>query len=155
MTIYAKEHSDKATQLIKQFEGFRSKPYLCPAGVATIGYGTTTYSGGTKVTLKDEPITEQEATLELDEFLRNIDAGLAARLPNKLNQNQFDALVSFIYNVGFGNFERSTLYRKLFSGKRPDYKGAADEFGKWVKAGGKTLEGLVKRRAAERALFSS
>lgn len=151
MTNYASKHSDNAINLIKQFEGFRSKPYLCPAGVATIGYGTTEYSNGDKVTLKDSPLTEQDATDELEDFVAHIDAGLYARLKN-LNQNQFDALVSFIYNLGFGNFERSTLYKKLCQ-RVPDYRGAAEEFGKWVKAGGKTLEGLVKRRAAERALF--
>lgn len=139
--------------LIKRYEGYSAKPYLCPAGVPTIGYGSTVYEDGKKVTLRDAPITAEKAeallrhkvdTYYLKEVERLLDVDL--------NQNQIDALASFAYNVGVGNFERSMLRRKLNGG---DYAGAADEFLKWTKAGGKTLKGLQRRRMAERALFIS
>lgn len=145
--------SDNGLNLIKKFEGFSSHPYLCPAKVPTIGYGNTFYQDGTKVTLNDKDISESEAS-KLLEFIANKNFGrfidIAVKVP--LTQNQFDALVSFAYNLGNGNLENSTLLRKLNDG---DYDGAANEFEKWNKAGGKVLSGLVKRRLAEKELFLS
>ncbi len=142
--------STRGIALIKKFEGFSAEPYLCPAGIATIGYGNTQYLDGQKVTLQDDAIDEAEATELLAGTLDVIARGLNMRLSNKLTQGQFDAVAAFVYNVGFGQFDKSTLRRCLNSGRMAD---AAAEFDKWVHGGGKVLQGLVKRRAAERALF--
>lgn len=145
--------SKKAVDLIIQFEGFKSKPYKCPAGIPTIGYGLTSYPDtGEKVTMKDDPITEAEAQAFLREFLRTIEAGLLARFGDKLTQNQFDALVSWVYNLGFGNLDASTLSRKLKEGKLRE---AAQEILRWNKANGQELAGLTRRRRAEYELFTT
>ena len=143
--------SNNGLNLIKEFEGFSSAPYLCPAGVPTIGYGNTFYEGGTKVTLKDKPITEQRAT-ELLEFIANktFSENINKVVKVPLNQNQFDALVSFAYNIGNKNFNWSTLLKKL---NQSDYEGASLEFGRWNQANGKILNGLVLRRQKEKELF--
>jgi len=96
--------------IIKYFEGFRAEPYLCSAGVPTIGYGSTYYEDGTKVTLDDEPITEEDATILLeqtvnDEYSITVDEGVLV----DVNQQQFDAMVSLTYNIGSGAFLGSTL----------------------------------------------
>jgi lysozyme len=145
------EISTNCIELIKKYEGFRSKPYLCSAGVATIGYGSTYYKDGRKVSLKDKLISEAEAS-ELLEYIANRDFGSKINiLVNvELGQNMFDALVSFAYNVGIGNLKSSTLLKKI---NVLDFTGAAQEFMKWNKAGGKVLAGLTKRRAEEKALF--
>jgi len=144
--------SQKAIDLIKQFEGFRSKPYLCPAGVPTIGYGSTFYENGTKVTMQDDCIDQEEATDILKAHVDKIVGNLAARIVSLgLNQNQIDALVSWVYNLGIGNFDKSTLYKKL---KLKQFKEAGLEILVWNKSQGKTLEGLVKRRQAEFNLFN-
>jgi len=137
--------SPRCVELVKRFEGFRAKPYLCPAGVATIGYGHTE-----GVMLSDPPITREAAAALLEKDLAVFAAGVARMLALPVAQNQFDALVSFAYNVGLGNLQRSTLLRRVNAG---DLAGAAREFAKWTKAKGVELPGLVKRRAAERALF--
>jgi lysozyme len=137
-------------ELIKRFEGFSSTPYLCPADVPTIGYGNTRRFDGSRVAMDDEPISEAdgEALLahELLSFERSVDKLITA----ELTQVMFDALVSFTYNLGSGNLQSSTLRMKL---NRGNYEGAADEFPKWRKAGGRVLQGLVRRRIAERKLF--
>jgi lysozyme len=137
-------------ELIKRFEGFSSTPYLCPADVPTIGYGNTRRFDGSRVAMDDEPISEAdgEALLahELLSFERSVDKLITA----ELTQVMFDALVSFTYNLGSGNLQSSTLRMKL---NRGHYEGAADEFPKWRKAGGRVLQGLVRRRIAERKLF--
>lgn len=145
--------SQNGLNLIKEFEGFSSKPYLCPANIPTIGWGNTYYPDGKKVTMNDKSIDELKAN-EILEYVANKDF---ASFINKvvkveLNQNQFDALVSFAYNVGNGSLQNSTLLKKLNSG---DYKGASNEFLRWNKSGGKVLNGLTKRREKERALFLS
>lgn len=137
--------------LIKKFEGFSSKPYLCPAGVATIGFGSTTYEDGAKVTLNDKPITEKRAE-ELTAFeLSEKGKSILKLVKVELNDNQYAALCSFVYNVGVGNFTSSTLLKLLNKG---DYQGAADQLPRWNKAGGKELAGLTKRRYAEKDLFN-
>ena len=130
--------------LIKEFEGLRLQAYQCSANIWTIGYGHTADVSANDV------ITEEEAL----SFLRQ-DVAESERTVNQyvhvpLTQNQFDALVSFVFNLGVGNFRTSTLLRKLNAG---DDDGAAQEFGCWIHAGGKALPGLVRRREAERALF--
>lgn len=143
--------SNNGLNLIKQFEGFSSSPYLCPAKIPTIGYGSTYYEDGTKVTLKDKPITEQRAT-QLLEFVANktFSENINKVVKVPLSQNQFDALVSFAYNIGNKNFNWSTLLKKL---NLSDYEGASLEFGRWNQANGKILNGLVSRRQKEKELF--
>ena len=134
--------------LIKQFEGCRLKAYPDPAtGGApwTIGYGHT----GNDVR-PGRLWTQVQADSALISDLAQCERSISRLVKVNLTQNQFDALVSFVFNVGSGNLQSSTLLRKLNSG---DYKGAADEFLKWNKAAGKVMNGLVARRAAERELF--
>jgi lysozyme len=137
-------------EIIKMFEGFRSEPYLCPAGVATIGFGSTRGVDGNRVTLEHSAISRDEAEEMLAHDLQNVEKSVGRLIRVALTQNQFDAIVSFTYNLGSGRLQSSTLRSKL---NREDYEGAADEFPKWVKAGGKRLSGLVKRRFVERKLF--
>lgn len=143
--------SENGLNLIKQFEGLSLKPYLCPAGIPTIGYGNTFYENMTKVTMQDLEITKERAN-KLFEFLVSTKfVSVVNRLVIvDLTQNQFDALVSFVYNLGAGNFEQSTLLKKV---NQLDFIGASLEFEKWNKAGGKVLNGLTKRRLAEKELF--
>ena len=135
-----------AYELIKQFEGLRLKAYLCPAGIWTIGYGHT--SGVSPNSF----ITIQEA----DEYLHRDVATIEMQL-NKLNlilrQCQWDAIVSFVFNVGIGNFRSSTLLAKIRT--NPDDNSIMDEFLRWVYANGKVLRGLQKRRLAEMKLYFS
>jgi lysozyme len=141
---------ESGLEIIKMFEGFRSEPYLCPAGVATIGFGSTRGIDGNRVTLGHSAINRDEAEEMLAHDLQNIEKSVGRLIRVALTQNQFDAIVSFTYNLGSGRLQSSTLRSKL---NREDYEGAADEFPKWVKAGGKRLSGLVKRRFVERKLF--
>ena len=139
--------STKGIALIKSAEGLRLKAYPDPGtgGLPwTIGYGST--SGVTRNMVITEVQAEQMLAADLVRFERIVERLVQVPLP----QGQFDALVSFTYNVGEGNFTNSTLLRKLNAGDTP---GAAEQFSRWVHAGGKVLPGLVKRRAAERALF--
>ena len=142
--------SDRGLQLIADAEGFRASPYLCPAGVPTIGYGCTYYADGRRVTLKDPPISQPDAWAILAHVAGDIAAQIAKASKVVLTQGQLDALTSFAFNLGFGSLTASTLWRKLQAG---DVAGAADEFPRWVHGGGKVLPGLVTRRAAERAVF--
>ena len=141
--------SEAGVALIKKFEAFVPDWYSCAAGVRTIGYGTTAaVPGAARI---EGPITEAEADLWLRRSLaRQYEPAVEQAVEVPLASHQFDALVSFVYNVGAAAFRRSTLLRKL---NRRDYSGAAGEFDKWVYAGGKTLRGLVIRRSAERRLF--
>jgi lysozyme len=142
--------SDACLRLIREFEGFRAKPYLCPAGIPTIGYGSTRYADGRPVSMEDPPITEEGADLIMRTTLRDYEAAVNRYVQVPLTQGQFDALVDFAYNAGAQNLRKSTLLRLLNAG---DYVGAADQFGRWVQGGGRKLPGLVKRRARERQLF--
>jgi GH24 family phage-related lysozyme (muramidase) len=137
--------------LIKEFEGLRTTAYRDPVGIWTIGYGHTSMAGPPEVT-SGMRITEADAEEILKRDLRKFEQGIRDRVSVSLNSNQFSALVSFAFNVGLGAFQNSTMRRLLNGG---DYSGAANEFPRWVKAGGRTLQGLVRRRNAERALFLS
>jgi lysozyme len=141
----------KGINLIKSFEGFRSKPYKCPAGVPTIGYGATFYPDGKKVTMSDREIMEEKATELLHSMLGNFEKYVDSYCIDSITQNQFDALVSFAYNLGPANLKSSTLLKKV--NQNPNDETIKDEFRKWVKAGGKKLAGLVKRREAESNLY--
>lgn len=145
-----KKVSQQCIDLIKRFEGFKAKPYLCPAGVPTIGYGSTRDTDGKPITLQHPPITEAQAKALMMATLVNYENAVNRYVKVELNQNQFDALVDFAYNAGTKALLTSTLLKKLNAG---DYDGASNEFLKWVHADGRALAGLVKRRNAERDLF--
>ena len=145
--------SENGLKLIKKFEGLSLKPYLCSAGIPTIGFGNTFYENMKKVTLQDETITEERADSLFNFLVTTNFVNVVNRLVIvDINQNQFDALVSFVYNLGSGNFERSTLVKKV---NQEDFIGASLEFEKWNRASGKVLSGLTKRRLAEKELFLS
>jgi lysozyme len=137
--------------MIKAFEGFRGTPYKCSAGVPTIGYGATFYPGGKKVTMADATITEEQAVELLANMLVSFEKYVDSYCVDTITQNQFDALVSFAYNLGPANLKSSTLLKKVNA--NPNDESISLEFMKWVKAGGKTLKGLVKRREAESQLY--
>jgi lysozyme len=143
--------SENGLNLIKEFEGFRSAPYLDAVGVPTIGYGATYYPNGKKVTMNDIPISEKQATDLLRNMVVVYENAVDALVVPLINQNQFDALVSFTYNLGKGALKSSTLLKRVNANPNdPDIK---NQFNKWVKAGGRTLQGLVKRRAKEANLY--
>ena len=138
--------SPKGIALIKEFEGLRLKAYKCPGGVWTIGYGHT--AGVKPGMVITEAQAEEYLKANLIAFERYLNGlGLA------LNQNQFDALISFIYNVGTGNFSNSTLLRKVRA--NPQDNSIMDEFLRWVYSKGRVLPGLQRRRLAEMKLYFS
>ena len=137
--------------LIKQFESLKHKPYLCPAKVPTIGYGTTIYPSGKKVSLTDKAITESEAEQYLKHDIESFEKSVLALVKQTISQNQFDALVSFTYNLGADNLKKSTLLKKI--NINPNDESIKAEFIKWNKAGGVVLYGLTRRRIAESELY--
>lgn len=140
--------TEKGLELIKKFEGFVPSEYVCPAGKRTIGYGHVI-----RETESFSPeLTKREAEELLKEDLGAAEEAVIRFVDVPLTPNQFDALVSFVFNVGAGRFERSMLLRRLNAG---DYAGAAKEFLQWVYGNGQKLEGLVRRRRAEKALFET
>ena len=143
--------SNKCLAIIREFEGFSPKPYKCPAGVPTIGYGSTRYENGTPVKLTDSVISISRADNILTATLEGEYAPAVRRyVQREINQDQFDALVSFAYNLGTQALRKSALLAKV---NRGDFDGAADEFAKWIYANGQQLPGLVRRRKAEADLF--
>lgn len=145
--------SNKGLALIKKYEGFYSKPYLDPIGIPTIGYGATYYPNKVKVTMKDESLSEKEASDLLAQMLNVYENQVALLVTKPINQNQFDALVSFTYNLGATNLGKSTLLKKI--NKNPNDPTIREEFVKWNRAGGKVLKGLTKRRKDEAVLYFS
>ncbi len=143
--------SDKGIALIKQFEGCKLTAYQDSVGVWTIGYGWTQPVDG-KPIRAGMTIKQETAERLLKTGLVSYEGDVSRLVKVGLTQEQFDALVSFMYNLGTRSLSTSTLLRKLNAG---DYAGAADEFLRWNKAGGKVLNGLTRRREAERALFLS
>lgn len=145
--------SQNCLTLIKKYEGLYLNAYLCPADILTIGYGTIKYPNGNLVKLKDK-ITEAQAEEYLVFECKEIAKVLNSLIKVNINQNQFDALMSFCYNLGVGAFERSTLFNLLNKG---DIMGAANEFERWVYATKNgvriKLPGLIKRRKDEAELF--
>ena len=145
--------SQKGLELIKQFEGLSLTPYVCAGGINTIGYGNTYYTNGKKVTLQDKPITKQQAEELLKFSLSTYEKAVDSFCRDDISQSQFDALVSFAYNLGTGALQKSTLIKKVNANPK-DFT-IADEFLKWNKANGKVLAGLTKRRQAEANLYFS
>jgi lysozyme len=156
--------SEAGIQLIKSFEGCHAIPYKCPAVLWSVGFGRVLYPDQARLKNDERanyPLkAEHNRTFSGDEIdtlleadLQRFEAGVLRLCPAAAdNQCHLDALVSFAFNVGLGNLQSSTLRMKY---NRGDYEGAADEFLKWNKAGGKVLRGLERRREAERALFLS
>jgi len=131
-------------ELIKGFEGCELRAYKCEGGVWTIGYGST------RGVLPSMHITFDEADARLVDDLEDAEAVVEQYVDVELTEHQHAALVSLVFNIGAGNFRSSTLLRLLNNG---DYVGAAQQFARWSKAGGQSMQGLVRRREAERALF--
>jgi len=166
--------SQAGADLMHQYEGCRNKPYLCPAHIWTIGYGHVLYQeqirlpmvrpeGRTDIPMirKEYPLkpednrvwTKQEIEELFSDDVGNFERGVLRLVPGCAGkQGAFDALVSFAFNAGLGNLQRSTIRMKA---NRGDWEGAAEAFMVWTKGGGKVLPGLVKRRVAEKALFLS
>ena len=132
--------------LIKKFEGCRLKAYYCSGGVLTIGYGHT---GGVKET---DTITQEEADKLLKGDILKFEQYVEDNVMVELDQGQFDALVAWTFNLGPGNLRESTMLKKL---NNEDYESVPFEMRRWNKAGGKTLDGLIRRREAESLLFES
>ncbi|MFG6089013.1 lysozyme [Enterobacter soli] len=143
--------SEKGIALIKEFEGCKLTAYQDSVGVWTIGYGWTQPVDG-KPIRAGMTIKQETAERLLKTGLVSYESDVSRLVKVGLTQGQFDALVSFTYNLGSRSLSTSTLLRKLNAG---DYAGAAEEFMSWNKAGGKALKGLTRRREAERALFLS
>lgn len=142
--------SQKGIELIKQFEGFRLKGYLDSVNIPTIGYGTTVYPNGEKVKLSDV-ISKKKAEEYLINDVKKFEDFVNKYVVSDVNQNQFDALVSFTYNVGPNNLQKSTLLKKV--NKNPNDPSISKEFLKWVNAGGNKIQGLVNRRNEEAKLY--
>ena len=148
--------SPAGLKLVQSFEGCekavmgprRFKAYLDPVGILTIGWGHTNATG--RKFAADSVWTQAECDAALREDMAKFESGVRSLVKVEIEQCQFDALVSFAYNCGIGNLKSSTLLRKV---NRRDFSGAAREFGKWNKAGGRVLKGLTRRRAAEATLF--
>jgi len=164
--------SEAGANLMHQYEGYRTKPYLCPAHIWTIGYGHVLYQdqiklpvvrkeGYTGLIRKEYPLRQEDSRVWTKEEIEKLFAddvasferGVLRLAPAVLGrQGAFDACVSFSFNAGLGNFQRSTIRMKA---NRREWEAAAEAFMQWTKGGGKELPGLVKRRKAEKALFLS
>lgn len=141
--------SKQCFDLIKKYEGYSGIAYLCPAKVPTIGWGSTMYDNGELVKLGDvisKTRAEELLNYEVNHVARKLNA-----LQLGLNQNQFDAIVSFVYNIGITAFRKSTILRLISD--NPNNQDIAVQFGRWVYGGGKMLPGLVKRRADEMEMY--
>lgn len=137
--------NDKGLELIKKFEGCKLRAYKDIGGIPTIGYGHT----GDEVFI-GKIISQDEAEELLKDDLYHFEYGVQVKLKAPVTDNQFSALVSLAYNIGLGNFYKSTLIKKL---NDEDYQGASDEFLRWNRVQGKVIQGLTNRRKAERDLF--
>lgn len=140
-----------AAALARRFEGLYLSPYLCPAGVPTIGYGATYYEGGTPVKMTDAKITKERAEELLLWMVRTKYLPTVMRLCPKIDTpERVAALIDFTFNLGGGNLKASTLRRKVNAG---DWEAVPTELRKWIRGGGKPLKGLILRREAEIALI--
>jgi lysozyme len=140
-----------AAEVIKEFEGYSSEPYLCPANVPTIGYGNTMYPNGERVTMDDPEITEEQSTEMLMDTIKSVEKQVKNVVEVKLPAHKFAALISFTYNVGIGNLSNSTLLAWVNS--NPNYSQIPSQFRRWNRGGGKVLKGLIRRREAEIELW--
>lgn len=143
---------NKGTATIRKFEGLKLQAYKCPAGIWTIGWGSTFYENGSPVREGDK-ITIDRADRLLFEMVMKFEISVRGLVKSKLNDNQIGALTSFAFNVGVGNLKRSTLLKKVNA--NPNDPTIRYEFMRWTRAGGKQLRGLVNRRVAEADLYFS
>lgn len=143
--------TEEGLALIRRFEGFRAEAYRCPAGVWTIGYGHTSQAGAPAVKAGMR-ISEAEARSVLARDVAGFAKAVSAALTREVSPQQFSALVSFAFNVGEGAFRRSSVLKAVNAG---DFRAVPERLKLWVKADGRMLPGLVRRRAAEAALFAS
>jgi lysozyme len=140
-----------ALALMRRFEGFYGKPYMCPAGVPTIGYGATYYEDGTSVTLIDPAITRERAEALLLWHVRTVYLPAVIKLcPGLDHPDRLAALIDFAYNLGGPALKGSTLRKRINAG---DWDAVPGELRKWVRGGGKPLKGLILRREAEVSLL--
>lgn len=147
----AEEACQIAAALCRRFEGLRTRPYLCPAGVPTIGYGNTSYLDGKPVTLRDGAITREQAEALLLTTLRQVYLPAVLTLcPGARSPDRMGALLDFTFNLGTANLRASTLRRRVNAGR---WEAVPDELRRWVYAGGKKLRGLQLRREAEIAVI--
>jgi lysozyme len=139
-------------KLCRQFEGLRLEPYLCPAGIPTIGYGSTKYPNGTPIKISDAAISEQTAEMMLGHEVEYFVSATARICPILLAQppNKLAAIADFSFNLGVGRLKQSTLRRCI---NKEEWEESGDQLLRWVWAAGRKLPGLVKRRHVERALF--
>ena len=147
--------TEKGKGLIRQFEGCKLVAYKCPAGKWTIGYGSTFYADGTPVKEGDkidQATANQLFDLIVADFEKQVKMILGDTLVATLPKEAVDALISIAYNIGTGNFSKSTLLKRIKADKN-NLGGIEDGFLMWVKAGGKVLNGLQRRRAAEFAMY--
>ena len=143
--------SEKGIKIIVHHEGIRNRPYRCPAGLWTVGVGHLIGDGKSLPESWNRTFTKEEIDGILKRDLRRFELGVCKMLPNvPLRQHEFDALVSFCFNLGLGTFQRSTLRQALLRG---DKKAAMESLMKYCRAGGKILRGLQIRRQDEKALF--
>lgn len=145
--------NDDGYLLISDFEGFSAVPYLCSAGVPTIGYGNTYYPDGKRVTMADKATTKKEAFEIFKHTADRFALSVNRYLKKPVTQNQFNSLTSFAYNLGTGNFAGSTLLKKV--NINPNDPSIKTEFLKWDKAGGKVVKGLTTRRNKEQENYFS
>ena len=138
--------SKNGLDLIKHFESLQLKAYKCSANVWTIGYGHT------KNVKEGDRISQDQANCFLMQDLYSVERAIVRLVKVKLNQNQFDALCSLIFNIGISAFNKSTLLAKL---NKEDYVGAAEQFRRWNKVNNVVMAGLVRRRQAEEDLFNA
>jgi lysozyme len=136
--------------IIKKYEGLKLNAYICPAGVPTIGFGSTFYPDGRRVKLGDK-ITLQEAESILLHDIKRFEKEVLNAVKIEITNNQLSALISFVYNVGASAFRKSTLLKKVNA--NPTDLTIHNEFMRWTRAGGKVLPGLVKRRSEESKLY--
>ena len=143
----------RAVDIIKEFEGLSLVPYRCPAGVPTIGWGATRYQDGRKVTMNDQPITEMQAEALLQYHLNYFRSAVNALTTDDINSNQYEALTSFVYNIGETAYRNSTILKLInMNPNDPDIK---KQFFRWVYVDGKPSRGLRRRRTMESELYFS
>ena len=151
MTERITKLSNDGMQLLKELEGFRSKPYLDGAKVPTIGYGSTYYKNGTRVTMNDVAISQFEATELLEDLLVHYVRTIDCYTRDDIKQHEFDALVCFAYNVGDKAFKKSTLLKKINANASAEE--IKEQFLRWVNVNGKPDKGLRNRRLKEINLY--
>lgn len=141
----------KGVELICKFEGLRLHPYKCSAGIPTIGYGSTYYEDGSRVTMEDTHISKERAIELFQNVINHYEIHVDSFTRDDINQNMFNALVSFTFNVGIYALKNSTLLKKI--NKNPLEKSIKNEFMKWNKSNGKINPGLTRRREIEAKLY--